>query len=191
MCCASRCCCCCWRAAEFIFLLGDFGEALLLLAFACASVVITVVQEARTERVLESLRDLTSPRALVIRDGERVRVAGRDVARGDLIVLSEGDRVAADAIVLQCDDLLTDEALLTGESVPVRKLASPAARAHRRLKPAGTIFLSSSPARWWSAARAIAEVTATGVRTEIGKIGQPSARWSRKPRACSARPSAW
>jgi Ca2+-transporting ATPase len=50
--------------------------------FACASIVITVVQEARTERVLESSRDLTSPRALVIRDGERVRIAGRDVVRG-------------------------------------------------------------------------------------------------------------
>jgi P-type Ca2+ transporter type 2C len=64
------------------FLLGDLGEAVLLLVFACASIVITVVQEARTERVLESLRDLTSPRALVIRDGERVRIAGRDVVRG-------------------------------------------------------------------------------------------------------------
>jgi P-type Ca2+ transporter type 2C len=71
-------------------LLGNREEALILLAFACLSVVITVVQEARTERVLEALRDLTSPRALVIRDGERQRIAGRDVARGDVIVLAEG-----------------------------------------------------------------------------------------------------
>ena len=78
-------------------LLGNLEEALVLLAFACLSVGITVVQEARTERVLEALRDLTSPRALVIRGGERLRIAGREVARGDLIVLSEGDRVPADA----------------------------------------------------------------------------------------------
>src|SRR5205823_6526013 len=73
--------------------LGDLKEALILLVFALASIVITVVQERRTERVLEALRDLTSPRALVIRDGERKRIAGREVARGDIVVLSEGDRV--------------------------------------------------------------------------------------------------
>jgi P-type Ca2+ transporter type 2C len=72
------------------FVLGDLGEALLLLVLASISIVITIVQEARTERVLESLRDLTSPRALVIRAGERIRIPGREVVRGDLIVLSEG-----------------------------------------------------------------------------------------------------
>ena len=80
--------------------LGDLKEAIILVAFATMSIVITVVQETRTERVLEALRDLTSPRALVIRDGERKRIAGRDVVRGDLIVLSEGDRVPADAVLL-------------------------------------------------------------------------------------------
>ena len=65
------------------------------------SIVITVVQETRTERVLEALRDLTSPRALVIRDGERMRIAGREVVRGDIVVLSEGDRVPADAVLLR------------------------------------------------------------------------------------------
>src|SRR3569623_431740 len=107
------------------FVFGDLGEAVLLLAFAAIAIGITIVQEARTERVLESLRDLTSPRALVIRDGERVRIPGREVVRGDLIVLAEGDRVAADARIVQCDDLLLDESLLTGESVPVRQLTRP------------------------------------------------------------------
>ena len=64
--------------------LGDVKEAIILLVFACLSVLITVIQEARTERVLDALRDLTSPRALVIRGGERKRIAGRDVVRGDL-----------------------------------------------------------------------------------------------------------
>src|SRR5690242_18847545 len=101
--------------------LGDLGESILLLVFATASVSIAVIQETRSERVLEALRDLTSPRALVIRDGERRRIPGREVVRGDLLVLAEGDRVPADALVLRAHDLETDESLLTGESVPVRK----------------------------------------------------------------------
>src|SRR4249919_3826223 len=90
-------------------LLGDLKEALILLVFAVLSVAITVVQETRTERVLEALRDLTSPRALVIRDGARKRIAGREVTRGDLVELVEGDRVPADAVLLQARDLQTDE----------------------------------------------------------------------------------
>ena len=108
--------------AGFVYLLlGDLKEALILLAFGAMSIVITVIQETRTERVLEALRDLTSPRALVIRDGERRRVAGREVARGDLIVVAEGDRVPADASLREAQDPQTDESLLTGETVPVRK----------------------------------------------------------------------
>ena len=75
--------------------------------------------------MLESLRDLTSPRALVIRDGVEKRIAGAEVVRGDLVILAEGDRVPADATVLAAHDLQCDESLLTGEAVPVRKIASP------------------------------------------------------------------
>src|SRR5690349_15463853 len=81
------------------FVLGDLEESIILLVFGMVSIVITVVQETRTERVLEALRGLTSPRALVIRDGERKRIAGREVVSGDLIVLSEGDRVPADGVL--------------------------------------------------------------------------------------------
>ncbi len=116
-------------------LLGDLKEAVILLVFATMSVAITVVQESRTERVLEALRDLTSPRALVIRDGERKRIAGREVVRGDFVVLGEGDRVPADAVLVQSHDLQTDESLLTGESVPVRKVAAATWRAVERLSP--------------------------------------------------------
>src|SRR5690606_25363353 len=104
--------------------LGELRDALILVAFAGMSVVITVVQETRTERVLEALRDLSSPRALVIREGRRGRIAGREVVRGDLIVLGEGDRVPADARLLQSRDVLADESLLTGESMPVGKVAT-------------------------------------------------------------------
>src|SRR5690606_34812889 len=92
-------------------LLGDMQEALILLAFAGLSVVITEVQDGRTERVLDALRDLTRPRALVVRDGKRQRIAGREVARGDLIVLGEGDRVPADARLVESHDLQVDESL--------------------------------------------------------------------------------
>ena len=95
--------------------LGEPKDALILLAFATMSVGITVIQEARTERVLEALRDLTSPRALVVRDGEPKKIAGREVVRGDVILLSEGDRVPADALLLQSHDLQTDESLLNGQ----------------------------------------------------------------------------
>jgi Ca2+-transporting ATPase len=117
-------------------LLGDLQEALILLAFASMSVVITVIQETRTERVLEALRDLTSPRALVIRNGVHRRIPGRDVVRGDLVVLAEGDRVPADATLLQCRELQADESLLTGESVPVRK-AMPTGKPSSVVRPGG------------------------------------------------------
>src|SRR5262249_17510421 len=146
-------------------LLGDLKEALILLAFGAMSIVITVIQETRTERVLEVLRDLTSPRALVIRDGERRRIAGREVARGDLIVPGEGGRVPADAVLLDAQDLQTDESLLTGESVPVRKRSvDGAAPDHPRpggddqpFVYSGTLVVRGSGA---------AEVIATGPRSE-------------------------
>ncbi len=137
------------------FLLGDRTEAGLLLVFASLSVVITVVQEARTERVLEALRDLTSPRALVIRDGVRKRIAGREVARGDLVVLAEGDRVPADARLLETSHLQSDESLLTGESLAVDKNVD------------GAVYAGAMVVR----GAGLAEVTATGARSEIGKIG--------------------
>jgi len=152
--------------------LGDLKEALILLAFATLSVLITVVQETRTEHVLEALRELTSPRALVIRDGERKRIAGREVVRGDFIVLAEGDRVPADAMLVESRDLQSDESLLTGESVPVRKIANdPGAPSHAR-RPGGDdlphVFSGSLVVR----GTGIGEVFATGARSEIGKIGQ-------------------
>jgi len=151
--------------------LGDLKEAVILLTFASLSVVITVVQEARTERVLEALRDLTSPRALVIRDGERKRIAGRDVVCGDLVVLAEGDRVPADAILREQDDLHTDESFLTGESIAVRKTASDGAPSATQ-RPGGDdlpyVFSGALVVR----GTAIGEVIATGVNSEIGRIGQ-------------------
>lgn len=163
-------------AGGIIYLtLGDRMEALFLLLFASLSVTITIVQESRSERVLQALRDLASPRAHLIRDGKRIIVPGREVVREDVLVISEGDRIAADAILLTSQDLLVDESLLTGESVPVRKLASSTEVKKQDTSPsplpggdglpylfAGTLVLRGN---------GIAMVSATGIRSEMGKIG--------------------
>jgi Ca2+-transporting ATPase len=165
-------------AAAIYLVLGDLKEAVVLGIFACTSVLIAVVQESRTERVLESLRDLTSPRALVIRDGIEKRIAGAEVVRGDLVILAEGDRVPADATVIAAHDLQCDESLLTGEAVPVRKIASPGAPPAR---PGGDdlpyVYSGSLVVR----GHGRAEVTATGVRSEIGKIGLAITRIDTEP----------
>ena len=157
-------------AAGLVYLaLGDRGEAALLLLFCGFSMFITVAQQARTERTLEALRDLSSPRALVIRDGRQLRVAGREVVRGDILVLAEGDRVAADALVLSAQDLAADESLLTGESVPVTKAVAgaPQTAPHPGGDGLSYVFSGSLIVR----GRGLAQVQATGARSELGRVG--------------------
>ena len=157
-------------------LLGNRIEALLLILFASFSVTITIIQESRSERVLEALRNLASPRALVIRDGLQIMIPGREVVRGDLLVISEGDRVTADASLITSQELLLDESLLTGESVPVRKLAADSSTPNEDQPtvpaPGGEylpyIFAGSLVVRGTGQAL----VHATGIRSEMGKIGR-------------------
>ena len=157
-------------AAGIVYLLlGDREEALALLFSAFVVVGITLAQERKTERALAALRDLSSPRALVIRGGERTRIPGREVVRGDLLVISEGDRVAADSRLVEASHLEADESLLTGESVPVRK--RPAKGPAPAARPGGDdlpfVYAGSLVVR----GHGIAVVEATGVRTEMGRIG--------------------
>ncbi len=151
-------------------ILGDVREAIMLLGFVFAVVGITLYQERKTERALEALRDLSSPRALVIRDGRQKRIAGREVARGDVIVLNEGDRVPADAAVLSCTNLSLDEALLTGESVSVRKTSCDEIPAMAR--PGGDDLPFVYSGTLVVKGQGIATVLAVGVNTEMGKIGK-------------------
>ncbi|MGB8339930.1 MAG: cation-translocating P-type ATPase [Burkholderiales bacterium] len=157
-------------AATIYFLLGDVREALVLLVSVLVMLGITFFQERKTERALEALRDLSSPRALVIRDGEAQRIAGREVVHGDIMLLKEGDRVPADAVLLSCNDFKTDESLLTGESVPVAKIAGNPSLSPQR--PGGDELPFVYSGSLAVQGHATAQVIATGLNTEMGKIGK-------------------
>jgi Ca2+-transporting ATPase len=151
-------------------LLGDVQEGLMLLSFVFVVMGIEFFQEKKTEKALDALKDLASPRALVIRDGETIRIAGRDVVTDDIVVLQEGDRVPADAVVLSCINLSADESLLTGEPVPVSK---------REWKEGDTAFTPGGddlPVVYSGSmivqGNGVVRVVATALNTEIGKIGK-------------------
>ncbi len=157
-------------------LLGSAADALGLAISVVLVAAIAVYQQQRTERVLESLRDMASPRARVMRSGRLQRIASHDLVRGDAVLLAEGDRLACDAAVLQAESLLLDESMLTGESAPVLKhagdVAAPDALAHAQQVFAGTLVVQG---QGW------AQVTRTGAHTALGRIGASLSQLS--PRA--------
>jgi Ca2+-transporting ATPase len=154
-------------ACSAIYLvLGDLREAVILSLSVFVVVGISLFQNRKTERALEALRDLSSPRALVIRDGQPRRIPGREVVREDLVLVSEGDRVPADGSVLWASNLGVDESLLTGESIPVSKspeLEDPSGAERRDRVFSGTLVVTG---------QGLARVTATGPNTEMGRIGR-------------------
>ncbi|MDP3699561.1 MAG: cation-translocating P-type ATPase [Hylemonella sp.] len=145
-------------AAGLYLLLGALQESLSLALMVCVVIGLTLYQEGKTERAIQALRDLSSPRARVIRDGQAQTLAGRELVRGDLLLLAEGDRVAADADLLSAGELQVDESLLTGESVPVNKNAGAVSALH-----AGTLVVQG---------QGLARVSATGPRSQMGQIGR-------------------
>lgn len=138
-------------------LLGDYSEGIILLCWVFVIIFITFYQHRKTEKSLEALRQLSSPRALVIRNGVEKRISGREVVPDDVVILQEGDRVPADALVLESNNLTIDESLLTGESVPVSKDEDLEKHIY-----SGTLVVQGM---------GIAKVTSTGTKTEFGKIG--------------------
>ena len=158
-------------AASIYFFLGELSDSLVLMGSIFFVVGIDLYQQRKTEHALEALRDLSSPRAMVIRDGQQRRVAGREVARGDIVIVSEGDRIPADGVLLSAVSLSVDESLLTGESVSVRKAAS--GRPTDEMGPPGGddlpfVFSGTLVVQ----GQGFAEIRATGARTELGKIGK-------------------
>lgn len=167
-------------AAALYALIGDLAEAGILSAFATVSISIAIIQRGRSERVLDALKDLSSPRALVIRDGLRRRIAGREVVRGDLLIVTEGDRIPADAVLVDGDGLQVDESLLTGESVAVHKHSAAAA------EHIATASEAAESSRLFSGTLIVAgtgraQVIATGPRSEMGKIGRTLSRIEVEP----------
>lgn len=151
-------------------ILGDVQEGLMLLGFVFVIMGIEFYQEKKTEKALDALKDLASPRALVIREGVEKRIAGREVVTDDLIVLQEGDRVPADATVLYSVNLMADESMLTGESVSVRK--SEWNGTDKNILPGGDDLPFVYSGSMIVQGNGIVKVTATGSNTEIGKIGK-------------------
>jgi Ca2+-transporting ATPase len=151
------------------FAIGEPKDALVLMAFATVSVAIAVIQELRSEHVLETLRELSSPTALVIRAGERRRIPARELVRDDVVVLVEGDRAPADCVLLLAHEIEVDESLLTGESVPVSKTA--AIDGEPLVRPGGETSASVYAGTLVVRGEATGRVAATGPRTEIGRIG--------------------
>ena len=150
--------------------LGDLQEGLMLLGFVFVIMGIEFYQEKKTEKALDALKDLASPRALVIRDGIEKRIAGREVVTDDLVVLQEGDRVPADATVLHSVNLMADESLLTGESVPVSK--SERNETDVYTQPGGDELPFVYSGSMIVQGNGVVRVTAIGSNTEIGKIGK-------------------
>lgn len=150
--------------------LGDVREALMLLGFVLVVMSITFVQERRTENSLDALRDLSSPRALVIRSGAPLRIAGRELVRGDIVLLAEGDRVPADIRLVESSNLMADESMLTGESAPVAKRSAVGQEAlvvTPGIDDASYVFSGTLVTQ----GTARGEVVATGARSALGKIG--------------------
>jgi P-type Ca2+ transporter type 2C len=159
-------------AGLIYLLLGEVKDALILLIFVFVVVGITFNQQRKTERALDALKNLSSPRALVIRDREQKRIPGRDVVKGDILILREGDRIPADGVVLFCANLLVDESLLTGESLAVRKSESTGLISLQPGQPGGDDLPFVYSGTLVIQGHGVAQVSATGIRTEMGKIGK-------------------
>lgn len=165
-------------AGAIYLALGDRAEALFLLLFVFLVIGITLAQERRTQRALESLRDLSAPRALVRRDGREQRIAGREVVRGDILILHEGDRIPADAVLLE-GRLSVNESLLTGESVPVSKQAA-TADDEALTAPGGDGTASLYASTVVTQGVGVAAVRLTAGATAVGQIGEALAN-TREP----------
>jgi len=150
--------------------LGESNDALMLLFFVVVVVGITFYQERKSERALDALKNLSSPRALVIRNAKQRRIPGREVVREDIFILREGDRIPADGNVLFCSNLLVDESMLTGESLAVRKSEWDGKTKHTN--PGGDDMPFVYSGTLVVQGHGMAKVTGTGIHTEMGKIGK-------------------
>ena len=147
--------------SSIYLLLGDYTEGIMLSASILIIIFITFYQYQKTERAIESLRHLSSPKAMVIRNGETVKIPGREIVIGDIVLINEGDRIPADGMLIHGTNLSVDESMLTGESIPVSK--DTLAYEGSSQVFSGTLVVQGSGKL---------EVNAIGIHTEFGKIGK-------------------
>jgi len=168
-------------AAALYLALGDLGEGLFLTAGALASIGLVVMQEARSERALSALRDLSQPLARVLRGGEERQIPARELAPGDLLLIGEGERLPADALLVAGDVLAVDESALTGESAPVTKCPAVRGEVADNRAPsvdgAPDLFAGTLVVR----GQGVAQITLTGPRSALGQIGAALAEAEHSP----------
>ncbi len=153
-------------ATAVAYLLGEMADSLTILAIVILNACLGFFQEFRAERALQALQAMAAPEARVLRGGRLTRIPAAEVVVGDLLVLETGDRVPADGRLVSVANLEVDEAILTGESAPVRKQTSALAPATPLGDRRNMVFLGTTAVR----GRGTAVVVATGVRTETGRI---------------------
>ena len=164
-------------AGVLYMFIGEPIDATMLMASVFVIIGITIVQERRTENALDALRDLSNPSTRVVRDGEIARIASREVVVGDIVLVGEGDRVPADAAILEATNFSVDESLLTGESVPVHKRASSGEQGGTAFQDHETILSGTLV----TSGHARGRVTATGKRSTLGSIGRDLASIDAEP----------
>jgi Ca2+-transporting ATPase len=153
-------------AAILSVFLGEIADAIVILVIVIFASLLGFIQEYRAERAMEALKRMTAPSSSVIRNGKGKEVAARDLVPGDIILLIAGDRVPADARLLQAINLKTEEASLTGESLPVEKSVDPLNNGASLGDRENMVFAGTTIAY----GRGIAVITNTGMSTEFGRI---------------------
>ncbi|MHA1786521.1 MAG: calcium-translocating P-type ATPase, SERCA-type [Candidatus Helarchaeota archaeon] len=148
---------------------SEWLEGLVILAIIIVNAIIGVKQEYSSEKSLEALKKMAAPKATVIRDNEQMEIWGRELVPGDIVVLNTGDKVPADLRIIESINLKIEEAALTGESVPTKKISDPIPDPNVSLNERKNMAYASTIVTY---GRGKAVVTSTGMNTEIGRIAE-------------------
>jgi magnesium-transporting ATPase (P-type) len=153
-------------SAVITAMLGHWVDTGVILAVVVANAIIGFIQEGKAEKAMDAIRHMLAPRANVLRDGERHSIAGEELVPGDLVLLEAGDKVPADLRLLTTYGMAVQEAILTGESVPVEKHINPSAVD----APLGDRSCMAFSGTLVTAGQGKGIIVATGSHTEIGRI---------------------
>ena len=148
--------------------LGYFADTAVIITVVIVNAIIGFVQEDRAEQAMNAVRNMLADHTSVLRDGQRVRIDSIEIVPGDIVLLEAGDRIPADLRLLEAFGLRTEEALLTGESLPVEKSTQPVSAE----TPLGDRFCMAFSGTFVTAGIGRGLVTATGSSTELGKISK-------------------